>query len=242
MLIPSDVELRSLHCEEADYATFEPNDGFDSFPSLVNLTLQGGDLTALVEANFLTPAVLPSLRLFYASEVYASEVRLDDGLVPLSLTYPSTRYAAALHHLSLTFADDDVLPLLLSTHHLRSLDLSFFESLVFPSNFRFAIPLIAFRLNMVFGRDALGFILGELETMLAVELIDTKTVVILPGLAESDAAGIALKAWCQSRGIRLEWSDGELERGWCEVDSGYRVHREFARWVDGIAEERRIGQ
>ena len=238
MLIPSDVELRSLHCEEADYATFEPNDGFDSFPSLVNLTLQGGDLTALVEANFLTPAVLPSLRLFYASEV-----RLDDGLVPLSLTYPSTHYAASLHHLSLDILDvDDVLPLLLSTHRLHSLDLPFFDPLVFPSDFRFATPLIAVRMWVCDDRNLVGFTICELERMGAAGLVDSRTVVFLPYLNESHAAGVVLKEWCRSHGMRLERGDGELERGWSEANIGYQVHREFARWVDGIAEERMIGQ
>ena len=234
MLISSDVELRSLHCEEADYATFEPNEGFDSFPSLVDLALHGGTLTALVEAHFLTSAVLPSLRLFYASEV-----RLDGGL---SLTHPSPLYAAPLHHLSLDNADQEIVPLLRSTRRLRSLDLGYSDPLEFPPNFRFATPLIAIRMWACYDRDSVNFTIGDLETMLAVGLFDSRTVVFLPLMEESDAAGVDLKEWGRSHGMRLEWDDGELGGGWSEVDSGYPVHREFARWVDGIAEERMIGQ
>ena len=87
-----------------------------------------------------------------------------------------------------------------------------------------------------------AFTLSELETMLAAGLVDSRTVVLLPRMEESIAAAVGLKEWCRSYGMRLEWGDGELERGWREADSGYLVHREFARWVDGIAEERRIGQ
>ena len=144
-----DVELRSLHCIAANYTTFEPKDGFDSFPSPVNLTLQSG---APVAANFLTPAVLPFLRLFCARDL-----ALHHGLDRLTLTNPSTRYAASLHHLSLVNTSDDVIHLLLSTHRLRSLDLSFFDPLVFPSDFRFATPLIAVRMWVCDDRNLVGF-------------------------------------------------------------------------------------
>ena len=84
----TDVELRSLHCFEVSDAYFQPVEGFDSFPSLINLELIAGDLTALVESHFLIPAVLPTLRLFYAYNI-----ALDKDSIPLSLTHPSPLYA-----------------------------------------------------------------------------------------------------------------------------------------------------
>ena len=102
--------------------------------------------------------------------------------------------------------------------------------------------MIAFRIHDCGDLITAAFTLSELETMRAVGLVDSRTVVSLPHMDESNAAGAGLKEWCRSHGVRMEWADGELERGWREVNSGYRVHREFARWVDGIAEERMIGQ
>ena len=92
-----------MFCYEANYATFEPYNV--SLESLVNLTLIGGALTALIEGHCLTPAVVPSLRLFHADDV-----TLHDGFVHLSLTFPSTLYAASLYHLSLEHANEDLLP------------------------------------------------------------------------------------------------------------------------------------
>ena len=121
MLITLDVELHSLRCFEVSNAYFRPNEGFESFPSLVNLALHGGHLTALVEASFLTSAVLPSLRLFRASLVGFDGISRHSTLTP-----PSTICTASLHHLSVEDMDVDIVRLLLPTQQLRSLDVSYF--------------------------------------------------------------------------------------------------------------------
>ena len=58
--------------------------------------------------------------------------------------FASTHFASNLHHFSLD-SSYSVLPLLLATRQLRSLDFDTFSPLSFPPNFDFPKPLIAYR-------------------------------------------------------------------------------------------------
>ena len=147
------------------------------------------------------------------------------------LTFPSTLFATDLYHLTAAGAARSII---LATHQLRSLDLwaAGEEGLPFPDDHRFGTPLVAIRLHHVYDRWELEQVL--LDFAVKSGLIDSRTVVFFPGIAESAAESGRWKTWCLSHGVRAEWSDGQLERGWRSDDDGSLIDErsDFASWVD----------
>ena len=214
------------------YLDFDPDEETEHspMPSLVNLSLSSGRQGSVIERGFLTPAILPSLRL-----VHADNLRLDDGF---TLTSPTTAYAAPLHHISLP-GPVPLLPLLLAAPQLRSLDHWVQQRIEIPASCHFASPLIAIRLNFRWSLGMEDAVLDFLDDALAANLIDTKTVLFLPWFEETDPiAGIA-KYWCASRGgLSIEWKGGALETSWRKQDLTFEHYRRFTAWVDARAVER----
>lgn len=223
------AELRSLSCYFGQNSTFDPAGESKPLTSLINLTFVGGSIVALLRDGFLTPANLSSLCL-----LCVDNVEVDDGLDDFSLTDPSTLYAMNLHHLHLTCSDDELLPLLMATRQLRSLECHSSDLLSFPVDLRFGTALVAIRMQL---NDVLESVMTSLENALESGLIDRQTVIFCTGRWGVGHRSVELGEWCRARSMRVEWWDGQLETGWRDgqsfVDNG---HRDFASWVDKRAE------
>lgn len=214
----------------------DPDDSDDSsdhepLPSLVNLTLSDGEPNLFIEAGYLTPAVLPSLRLLSVS-----------GHQQPTLLAPSTAFAASLQHLS-PARTTEVLPLLLATTQLRSFDHFMQHRIEIPSSSSFTAPLVAIRLHFIYSVGMEDAVLAFLDDALAAGLIDTKTVLFFPEFDKSHQIAFVAQYWCASRGgLRVEWKDGELETSWRgrirRDDRGSENYRMFTSWVDARAVER----
>lgn len=181
----------------------------------------------LVENVFFTSANLPSLRLLCA-DILESEDRLPSA----TLTFPSTLYAANLHHLRMAESDVGVLPLLLATRELRSLEFGLSGPLPFPKHHRFASPLIAIRIRSVCESEVMQEFLDD---ALESGLIDRATVISFPEFEMSSGKERWTQdGWWKARGMKAEWSDGDLEKSWASEMMDFEGCRRYTRWVDRV--------
>ena len=78
---------------------------------------------------------------------------------------------------------------------------------------------------------------ATLEGMQKAGMIDNRTVVFLPH-CERGSPTLRMEEWSDEHDVELQWSKGALEQSWHKTGEHYKIHGEYASWVDAGAVKR----
>ena len=199
--------------------------------SLKHLSFENMSLGSLIGNRFLRSdfPVLTRLHLADLDEisvfsVYVSE--LDEF----------SDVAGQLRHLAVNnVGEDGSLPYVHQCQRLLSLTLDHWETPNYDSQFD-TPPLVALRLRFR-STAPVAVLVDTLRAMYTTNLIDSSTDVFLPDIVETNSiAGSGdLRDWSESVGVRVEYADGDLERGWAGREFGGKD--DFSEFVDWVNKE-----
>ena len=242
-LRPADHFLVELHTPKAQSlcnAHFRPDAGeIESLLALRNLTVTlHSEYDSTLENNsFFTPDVLPSLqRLIFAP--YSTVPNMYRFDYPLSSLEDLNPLASQLRHLSLPMWVNDLTRLLPHFHNLVTLE---FDCNHLLPTIPVTKPLLGLRLlcdapeqrERYRGRSPLNV----LQNALLRGFIDPSRSTVFMVMEEEDLEEMAeVREWARSIGLRLEYSDGELESVRRQQKDGGAL--DFAEWGEKEYEKR----